>query len=219
MVNKRVWAICIVVLMLALAGCDDGGSGLGDASVGDEVDSADFAVLGAEDAFANVEDATLAAAMEMNDPVASGGFARHPRHPGHPGSHLRRILRRLDISLDQLRDIRDLVRAHREAVRPAFQGLREANADLLEQARVDRRAILDELDAGNITEDEAKEQLKALSEATREAIRDNPDNQPFFDEICAARVDLFASISLVLDDDQRALFDEWVSSLDGYCFS
>ena len=223
-VNRRAtdWTIPILGLLLAVfgaTGCDDRGSGLGDNQFGAGFETAAFAVVGAEDAFANIEDATLVEPMTMNDPLTGGDFVRHPRHPRHRGSHLRQVLRDLDISSSQRGDIRELVRAHRDVIRPLFQDLREANQDLLDQANLDRQAILDDLSAGVITEEEARELLRELSEATRQAIRDNPDNEPFLQAICNARQELFAAIRMILDEGQQIVFDDWVAGLEGDCFS
>ena len=51
-----------------------------------------------------------------------------------------------------------------------------------------------------------------------EAIRNNPDNEPFFDAICASRVALFDAIRSILTDEQVVIWDQWVLSLDGRCY-
>ncbi len=206
------------LLLLAGAGCDNSGvvdSGARDGELGSEA----FAVVNAEDAFANIEDATFVVPMVMN-PVFSGGhFFRHPSHPRRPGSHLRAILRELDLSREQIDEIRALIRAHREEIQLALQGLREVNLEILEAAEAERQEILDQLEAGEITAEEAQEMIHALNHATREAIRNNPANQPFLDAICQAKRDLLEAIGAILDPDQKSQWDDWVSTLQGDCFS
>lgn len=210
--------VSLVLLLACTVGCDSGdvsgGGGAGSADLsGDE-----FAVVGAEDAYANIDDATLTQEIAMQAAVTDGGgFRRHQRHPGHHGSHLGPVLRLLELDEAQRETIRAILTNHRAEVRPILELLREANEELIEQANAERRRIIESLRNAEITEEQARTMLRELSEATREAIRDNPANEPLLAELCAAKKRLFDDIRAVLDDDQRVTWDDWVSSLSGPC--
>jgi Spy/CpxP family protein refolding chaperone len=208
-----------IVLLAALVGCDSNEvTGPGGPDPG-SLESADFAVVDSEDALANVDDATLDTDMAMHAAFAGDGrhFKRHYKHPRGPGSHLGPILRVLDLDENQREEIRGLVMTHRMQIRAALEGLREANQNLIDQANAERRAIKARVEAGEISREEARELLRELNARTREAIRNNPANEPFLQAICDSRIELFAAIRQVLDDDQQALWDSWISGLPGDC--
>jgi hypothetical protein len=151
---RKTSLLVVALLIGGLAGCDSedvtGNSDL----LPLETDT--FAVVDGEDAFSNVETATLDSEMAMN-PVFSGGghFARHRRHPHGPGSHLAPVLMRLDLDETQRLQIRELVGQHRSSIRAAMEGLREVNMELIRQANEERRAIKEAFHAGEITREEA----------------------------------------------------------------
>jgi Spy/CpxP family protein refolding chaperone len=207
--------LALCVLLLGSFGCshDDG---MGSDSIGAaeaELGSNEFAVIDAEDAFANLEPATLARDAEMVSPFeADGSFHRSDRHPGQPGSHLREILERFDLTTDQLEQIRALLVAFHDAARDALDGLRRVNQPIIEAANEERAAIVASFENGEIDRDEARAQLADLNRRTREAVRNNPDNEPFLQALCEARRDLFDGIRAIIADTVQTLWDEWVGA-------
>ena len=174
-------------------------------------------LVDADDALMAVDDATTDAPMGMDFPFAGGKFSRDHRHPRGHGSHLGRILRDLQITEDQLDAIRSLMRDYHEDVRSLLEGLREANQDILDAANAERAAIVARLRNGEIGFAEARDQLRALSRETREAIYSNPANEPFRAQLCEARANLLADIRDVLDPDQQAMWDAWIAGHDTDC--
>jgi hypothetical protein len=208
----------VALLGLGLLGCDSG-SGINGSREPDNSTllSDSFAVVGAEDVYANVRDATFEQEMAMNPVMAAHGFTRHHRHSGHAGSHLAPILMGLDLDQDQLMEIIGALMSHRGAIRDALEGLREVNSEIIDQANAERRAIIESYDAGDISREQAARQLQDLSERTREAIRSNPANEPYLRALCDARRDLFDGIRAILTDMQREPWDSWVTTLPGVC--
>ena len=207
-------ALCAVVVLIAVGACsDDGGmSGGSDSPAPDELASSEFAVLDAEDAFAAFEPATLEREADMvavfeND----GSFRRSDRHPHQPGSHLREVLERVALSTDQLQQIRLLLESFRTEARAAIEGLREVNRPIVAAANVERAVIVEALRDGEITREEARQQLDELNQRTRNAIRNNPDNEPFLVALCEARRDLFDGIRAVIADSMQDLWDVWAA--------
>ena len=217
--NHRAALLALFIFALALGACSQGGEttpspGASSTSLLSEA----FAVVDAEDAFANIEDATLDQEMAMN-PVFSDpeSFRRHRRHPGHAGCHLGFVLMQLGLDDDQRLAVRAAVMTHRRQIRAIMEQLRAANAPLIEAANVRRAEIIAAYRAGDITRDEAARQLYELSVRTREAIRNNPDNGPFLQALCDSRIALFEEIRSILNDEQRAAWDAWLAGLPGPC--
>ena len=209
------------VLIAGLVGCDNGGTDSPNNTDPNSFNTDSFAIVDPEDAFANIEDATLDSEMAMKSVYrdGDGGFARHHMHPKGPGSHLAPVLFRLGLDRDQVRQLVEIIWQHRGASRDAFEGLRDANADLIELANAERRSIVEAYRAEEITREEAIEQLRALNQRTREAIRNNPANDPYLREICENRLSLFEDIRSILTGDQVALWDGWLAGLDDDCIN
>lgn len=205
------WAL-LPLLVLGVAACD--GNTVDDSTPADPAgfDTEQFAVVGPEDAFANIEDASLDQDASML-PVMDG--ARHLRHPDRrpplPGNHLRFILRLLDLSEAQIEEIKQALRDHRARVAVALEGLRSVNQAILDAANAERRSIAQSLQNGDILREEALRLLHELNQRTREAIRNNPLNAPFLQEICQARQDLFEAIREILADAQDIEWAGWTA--------
>ena len=183
------------------------------------LDSAELAVAGFDDFMASVDDATLDKEMGMS-PVFHGGRFHH-RRPGFlfgPGAHVGKILRELGVSSDQISQIRELLQAQRTCAQEPLESLRAANQDLIDAANAQRRAVLDSVRNGELTREQAHARIKAINDSTHQAIRDNPDNAPFLQTLCACRTTLFAGIRALLTEAQQAQWDEWVASVtDDWC--
>jgi hypothetical protein len=219
----RCSSVFIALLpVLGLAACQSAGEGETAGSqpaaaaslTGDE-----FAVVDAEDAFANIQDATLDHEMAML-PVFSQPetLAAGRRHIDYPGCHLGEILLQLDLDEDQRMAISEAVMRHRRVAYGLLFQLGEVNADLIVSANKQRQRIVDAYRAGDITREEAQRLLEELSRRTREAIRNNPANQRILKSLCDARLALLEEIRAVLDDAQREKWDVWVGGLTGRCF-
>jgi len=108
---------------------------------------------------------------------------------------------------------------HRHAIRTILEQLREANADLIAEANAERDAIIAAYQSGEITHDEARQQLRELSERIREAIKNNPANAPFLQALCDSKLALFAEIRSILNDSQRDRWESWAAGLPGDCIN
>ncbi len=217
----RTTLLMTVFFLAGSLACDSGG-GITSSPNPDpgSLASDTFAVVDAEDAFANLEEATLNAAMAMGSAFQpTGGFSRKSRHPRGEGSHLGPILVDLDLDASQRERIRELIREQHAQVRPLLESIRAVNAEIIQQANEDRRAIVDAFLDGTITRDDALTQVRELNEATQEAIRSNPANEPFLQRICGTRRGLFGRIRAILTDDQAVAWDAWVAGLDDDCLN
>jgi hypothetical protein len=209
------------VLIAGLVGCDSGGTDTPNDADTNSFNTDSFAIVDPEDAFANIEEATLDSEMAMKSVYhdGDGGFGRHHMHPKGPGSHLAPVLFRLGLDRDQVRQLVEIIWQHRGASRDAFEGLRDVNVDLIELANAERRSIVEAYMAEEITREEAIEQLRALNQRTREAIRHNPANEEYLRQICENRLSLFEDIRSILTGDQVAVWDGWLAGLDDDCIN
>jgi len=218
---RNVSILAVFLLIAGLVGCDSNGTGGTNQADPGSFNSDSFAIVDPEDAFANLEEATLESEMAMKSVFHDGGgeFVRHRMHPRGPGSHLAPILFRLGLHMDQLRQLRGFIAEHRATVRGALEGLRAANMELIEQANIERRAIVESYGAGEITREEAEQQMRELNARTRAAIRNNPANEEFLRQICEGRRALFEDIRSILSGTQVAEWDNWVAGLDNDCIN
>jgi len=222
----------VVFSFLTIIGCNTDTSVNNDSQL--DFESGAFALFDFEDAVGAIEDATMENLMRMNPGLFNGDFFRTngpfgPRGPRGPsgrggpgarfGNHLGAILRDLRLTEDQRAQLGGLMTGHRECVQVPLQAFREVNQDLLAAANEQRQAIMEAVQNGDITREEAREQLRELSESTREAIRNNPDNGPFREALCVCKLAHFDNVRAVLDETQQATWDAWVGSLEGDCFS
>jgi len=224
----------IIMTFLMITGCNTGTGVNNDSQL--DFESGAFALFDFEDAVGAVEDATIESLMRMNPGLFNGDFFRNngpfgPRGPRGPfgrggpsglgarfGNHLGHILRDLSLTENQRAQLPELMAGHRECVQEPLQAFREANQDLIAAANEQRQPIMAALQSGDLTREEAREQLRELSESTREAIRNNPDNEPFKEAMCACKTANFDNVRAVLDETQQATWDAWVASLGGGCF-
>lgn len=225
----------VIFAFLTIVGCNTDAGVNNDSQLNFE--SGAFALFDFEDAVGAVEDATLENLMRMDPGLFNGDFFRNdgpfgPRGPRGPfgrggpsgmgsrfGKHLGSILRDLDLTEEQRTQMRELMTGHRECVQEPLQAFREANKGVIAAANEQRQAIKDAFENGHIAREEARQQLRELSESTRNAIRNNPDNEPFKEALCACKLAHFDNIRAGLNETQQATWDAWVASLEGGCFS
>ena len=231
---KSTFPFLIIMSFLMIIGCNADNAVNNDSQL--DFESGAFAIFDFEDAVGAVEDATTENLMRINPGLFNGDFFRNngpfgPRGPSGPfgrggpnglgarfGNHLGHILRDLSLTEDQRAQVRELMTGQRECVQEPLQAFREANQDLIAATNEQRQTIMDAVRNGDITREEAREQLRELSESTREAIRNNPDNAPFKEALCACKLAHFDNVRAVLDETQQADWDEWVAGLEGECF-
>ena len=231
---NSTFSVLMILSFLMLFGCNTD-TGINNEALID-FETGAFAVFDFDDAVNAVEDATIENSMSINPDLMNGSFFRNngpfgPRGPRGPfgrggrdgmgtgfGKHLGSVFRDLDLTEDQRTQLHDLMTAHRTCVQEPLQAFRDANQDAIAAANEQRQAIKDAVESGEITRDEAREQLRALSENTREAIRNNPDNESFREALCACKLAHFDNVRAILDETQQVTWDAWVGSLEGECF-
>ncbi len=219
-----------ILVSMAMTGCQ---TDTVEEALPSEFDSGEYAVFDYEDSMDAFKSASLEEPMEMDTEICSGEVFVDARRFGHCapwgpwglrvwrhrwGNHLGRIIWALDLTREQLSQVRDLMATHRDCVKGPLAAICETNHGIIQAANEQLRAIIESLKNGDIGRYEALEQIKALNQSTREAIREDPDNQDQREALCECKLTLFDNIQAILDEDQQGIWDDWVDGLQGPCF-
>jgi len=205
-------------------------------------DSPQYAVIDYTDLMNGVEDATMDNDMVYNNSLYSYGFlsmssfvqgnASGMMNGGMMsvtggganwimkfdfGKHLGLFFRRLNLSDQQKADLKAFMVKFHDDMKPLVQQFRDANADIIKAANVDRKAILEQVKAGTMTRDAAKAALKDLNDRTREQIKNNPASQTVKASMCALRATLFTDIASKLTGDQLTKWTDFSSKFPNPC--
>lgn len=197
----------------------------------DMFSSSEFQLPVTDNTASDIQDATEASDFMMlpptgysNDDCQFMGWAsgRDGRDGGRFGDmrngrgqrlHLGMILRKLNLTQEQIDAIKLLLRAHMDCVKTQMQILRESERAILKAANQERRSIMEQAKNEGWTREQLREALKALAMRTREALQNNPVRL----EVCLAIKDcmktLLDGIEALLTPDQLIIWSEWRNAL------
>lgn len=147
-----------------------------------------------------VEDGTLAQPMKHRRPESDRRMMAF------------KIFRCLDITDSQLELIKGLLSGHKDCVNPIIDSLHASEKPLLEAARAAREEVIAAYKAGDITREEAREQLRTIHTDLREALNSNPVREWARAALENCRNELLGQIRSVLTEEQQAVWDEWVAT-------
>ena len=204
---KVLLAVLTFGLFVGLTACDDWENPL-DEQVGTNF-TADMVVPNVTLEASPIVDATMQTDMEIQP-----DFNRHREPP--PPFMLNKILRRLNLSEEQIALVREYMQAHKDCVEEILTALRESEREIMQSAREERQAIMLQLQNGEITREEANALIRQLNQATREALQNNPVRLEAEAALEDCREAFFASIREILTEDQQLLWDEWVENFSEF---
>ena len=122
------------------------------------------------------------------------------------------ILRRLNLTADQQTAVQGLLASHNDCVKSALEALRAAEKAILDAAKARAEAIKQQAKDGSITREEARTQLRALNQRTREALKSLPGREEARTAIKACDDAFIAALRGILDENQTAMLDRWLAS-------
>ncbi len=125
------------------------------------------------------------------------------------------ILGRLNLSAEQRGTVARLLNAHNDCVKSALEALRAAEKAILDAAKAREREIKQQVKDGAITREEARTQLRALNQRTREALKSLPGREEARAAIKACDDAFIAALRGVLNERQITVLDEWLASRVG----
>ena len=126
---------------------------------------------------------------------------------------LAKILRALELDDAQKAQVKEFMIAFRDCHKNAMLALRESEKEIIQPFNEQRRTIMEALKNGEITREEAQQQLKQLNMDLRNALQNNPARLAACEAMKECRRTLLTSIEGILTPDQLVKWLEWVSKL------
>ncbi len=122
-----------------------------------------------------------------------------------------RIFMALQLTEEQKVQIREFMLAHRRCEQDAIMALREAQRPIIEAANAQRREIMEQLKAGEITREEAGALLRTLNQTVREQLKNDPAVVAAHEALRACWDLLLENIGSILTEEQLV---KWQRFLD-----
>lgn len=148
--------------------------------------------------------------------IVEDGTLAEPMKHRHPDTDRRmrafKIFRCLELTDAQMELVKGFLSGHRDCVGPVIDSLRASEKPLLEAARAARQEVIAKYKAGEITREEAREQLSAIHARLREALQNNPVKAWAKEALENCRNGLMRQIRSVLTEEQQAMWDEWIAT-------
>lgn len=228
--KKQLNLITIItafLFFLALHACDPNEMLTPDDSTDANYDSAQFAIYEFADENAAINDATLDSDMSLakDSPTDYNALNENRnrqdfmnrRH--EQGMHLKMVLAGLQLTDEQRTQLLEMLKQYRECIAVPIQEFRDEAGPILTEAHSQRQAIVDSVNAGVLTREDAKVQLQALNHEKRAELMALQNELGLHAAICDCKVNLLDQISTLLNADQKALYDQWYNRLNGACFA
>ncbi|MDQ7818222.1 MAG: hypothetical protein RDU14_14440 [Melioribacteraceae bacterium] len=220
----------LAIVLLTFIGCNQTNEVEQPQSV--NFDSPQFIILDNSDILNGIEDGTLDSEIKFNQSLFGYSFMTMGRDfkPGNPllnginwmknfdfSKQLGLILRRLNLDESQRKDIHELMKGYHEGLRPLVKEFLVANEQIVKNANEQRRAIIEKVKNGELTRQEAAEQIKKLNLETRDKIKNNPETIRIADEICKLNAKLLEGIRNLLTEEQKVKWDQMTQRLKTPC--
>ena len=195
-------------------------------------DSPIYSVIDNVDIQNGLEDATLDKDFGFNDQLLSysfldAGMSFNPSNPMMKGNpwlekfdftkHLGWIFRQLKLTDEQRTQVKGFMVTFHDSAKVQIKKFFVANRVIIDSANVQRRAIVKDFKAGNITKEQAQTKLKDLNQKTRALIDANPVSVTVKQTLCDLRTHLFQNIKSLLDTNQSSKWDKMISRLKNPC--
>lgn len=155
----------------------------------------------------DVSEATVSSEAEIAIPATDG---KRVDDFGLRG--LRGLRRQLNLTPAQRVQIRELHKQHEQCFKSALENLRASEKAILQSYKPQYQAIKSNLQNGVIDSATAKTQLKALTQALRDELKNNPALATARNQFKNCRNTFFDSVRGVLTDEQIAIFEEWAEA-------
>lgn len=123
---------------------------------------------------------------------------------------LGQILRQLKLTPDQVEQVKAIMLVHRDCERAARIEFHQALQAFFEAAAAARLEVKTKLDAGEITPEDARAQIKAINEKLRADVQASGELEKLQAKLKACTETMLREIRNVLNDDQKVRFDKWL---------
>lgn len=126
---------------------------------------------------------------------------------------LARILYALELDDAQKAQVKDFMIAFRDCHKNAMLALRQSEQEIIQPFNEQRRTILEQLKNGEITREEAQQQLMYLNLELRQQLQNNPERLVACEAMKECRRILLTSIEGILTPEQLVKWLDWISKL------
>ncbi|KAA3616562.1 MAG: hypothetical protein DWQ05_12595 [Calditrichaeota bacterium] len=217
----------VLLFFIAMNACKTESAVSPDEAANENYESSQYAVYEFEDETAAISDATLESDMSLaqdsptdhhalNENRGRSDFMQRRREQG---MHLKYLLVGLQLSDEQRTQVQDFLAQYRECIAVPLQEFRDEASPIIEAARAQRQTLIDSVNAGALTREEARDQLRALNLEKREELKALQVELGLLEAMCECKLSLFTNISGLLSEEQKAVYDAWYTKLEGVCFS
>ncbi len=210
----------LLISVFMFVGCSEK-SELVNSPMQNESSAADYYVIEFEDAMSSIEDATLDKDMGFKPifdfdkgKVKFDGKRDHMRRPHRKGKYLGLIFKKLVLTDTQKESIKIYMDEFRECLADPIKQFREVAKEVFEAKKEQIIAIRDQVKAGELTREEARELIKEINIATREEIENCEACIEAKEAMLVCKNALFENIASILEEDQLIIWNEWLSKLD-----
>ncbi|KAA3655600.1 MAG: hypothetical protein DWQ10_17110 [Calditrichaeota bacterium] len=215
------------LFFLAVYACNNDNATSPDPVSDADYSSSEYAVYEYDDEFAGINDGSLDNDMTLSQDSprdhqalqANRGRASFMNRRGHRGMHLWQLLDSLNLTVDQDTLVKIILMDYRECITVPIQEFRDEATPIIEEARLQRQAIVDSMRAGVITHREAFTEMMSIFKAKHELIKELADQLGLREAMCECKITMFDNIAAILDETQKAIFDEWYAKQWGPCFT
>ncbi|MCX6141501.1 MAG: hypothetical protein NTX15_11895 [Candidatus Kapabacteria bacterium] len=207
MKKQNVWAALAVAtftaLALGLTACSDSGVTPEDPMGLTQRQTTSFDLNATP---TEINDATMDMMMSERPDPNKGKPVRNP---------FAELLKHLNLTADQQAAVEGLLASHRECVSAALESLRAAEKEIISAARTAAEAVKQQVKDGTLTRDEARAQLRAISERTRQALKALPGREEARKAMKSCDDAFLRGLSEILTPEQTAILKRWVESRKG----
>jgi hypothetical protein len=120
------------------------------------------------------------------------------------------LLRRLNLTSEQQTAVQALLASHNDCVKAALEALRAAEKAIIDAAKAEAEAIKQQAKDSVITREEARTQLRALNQRTREALKALPGREEARAAVKACDDAFIAALRGLLDEKQTGMLNSWL---------
>jgi Spy/CpxP family protein refolding chaperone len=221
--SKKIAAL-LVLSLFGLVSCDkiDGGNGPEDGETDEPIiftSISEFDEIDVSGSLSEKLDAThvygYEEKLEGSERAMKGkrGPKRGPKK-GAKKHDQRGVMGKLDLSDEQKEQIKTFADARKECASGYFELLREVTSSVLEQFEGQREAIVAEYQAGNITKEEAGDQLEALKNEVKAALEGSAERTALIEELKACQETYRENVMSILSEEQLAIWEDHCNKED-----
>lgn len=130
------------------------------------------------------------------------------------GLRLGAIFLDMDMTNEQLLSVRELLTAFFECRHNLYSDKLDEKRAIMIEGNELRRDVSKQYRDGEITKEEAREQIAAINENVRQQLQELYDLEAY----CECQNTLLENIRALLTEEQQVLWDEWIAEQEGPCF-